>query len=236
MNVSAGPAPVIVALDVSSRAHALRLVEELGGLAGMFKIGNQLFMAEGPDVIREVVERGERVFLDLKFHDIPNTVRNAAAEAAKLGVSMMTIHASGGPAMIAATISDLEDRFGNERPTVVAVTVLTSIDPTALRKTGVERDTADQVLLLARMALDAGADGFVCSAEEIGLLRSNIDEPTTIVTPGVRMPGQSADDQERVATPLQAIEAGADHVVIGRYVNQAEDPRAALIEVLNSLA
>ena len=165
MNVSAGPAPVIVALDVSSRAHALRLVDELGGLVGMFKIGNQLFMAEGPDVIREVVERGERVFLDLKFHDIPNTVRNAAAEAAKLGVSMMTIHASGGPAMIAATISDLEDRFGNERPTVVAVTVLTSIDPTALRKTGVERDTADQVLLLARMALDAGADGFVCSAE-----------------------------------------------------------------------
>ncbi len=235
MNVSAGPAPVIVALDVSSRAHALRLVEELGGLVGMFKIGNQLFMAEGPDVIREVVERGERVFLDLKFHDIPNTVRNAAAEAAKLGVSMMTIHASGGPAMIAATISDLEDRFGNERPTVVAVTVLTSIDPTALRKTGVERDAADQVLLLARMALDAGADGFVCSAEEIGLLRSNIDERATIVTPGVRMPGQSADDQERVATPRQAIEAGADHVVIGRYVNQAEDPRAALIEVLNSL-
>ncbi len=236
MNLPGGPNPVIVALDVPTRPEAMRLVKTLGGLVGMFKIGNQLFMAEGPDVVREVIDRGERVFLDLKFHDIPNTVRSASVEAAKLGVSMMTIHASGGSRMIADTVGELEDRFGDRRPLVVAVTVLTSLDRRTLEKTGVDRDTKDHVKLLARMAAEAGADGFVCSAEEIAVLRGSIDGHPRIVTPGVRMPGQSADDQARIATPRQAVDAGADHVVIGRYVNQAEDPRAALSKVLDSLS
>ena len=236
MSFTAESNPLIVALDVSSRPEAMRLVDRLAGRVGMFKIGNQLFMAEGPDVVREVIDRGERVFLDLKFHDIPNTVRSAAVEAARLSVSMLTIHASGGPVMIGDTVRALQDRFGEARPFVVAVTVLTSIDRSTLVRTGVDREAKDQVLLLARMAAEAGADGFVCSAGEIELLRRNVEGHPRIVTPGVRMPGQSIDDQARVATPHAAVAAGADHVVVGRFVNQAEDPRAAVDEVLDSLS
>ncbi len=233
--MTANKSPVIVALDVSSRSEALGLVDAISGLAGMLKVGHQLFMAEGPAIVGELVERGERVFLDLKVHDIPNTASRAALEAARLGVSMMTVHASGGGEMIGATVRELEDSFAGRRPLVVAVTVLTSIDPDTLASTGVDGKLSEQVLRLGRMALDAGADGLVCSAHEIGILRNGFGGGPTIVTPGVRMRGQSPDDQQRVATPREAIEAGADNVVIGRFVNQAKDPRAALEEVIRSL-
>ena len=233
--MSANKGPAIVALDVSSTSEALGLVEAVSGLAGMLKVGHQLFMAEGPAVVSQIVERGERVFLDLKFHDIPNTVARAALEAARLGVSMMTLHASGGGEMIGATVRELEDSFAESRPLVVAVTVLTSIDPGMLAATGVDRKLSDQVLLLGLMALDAGADGWVCSAHEIGMLRMEFGAGPTIVTPGIRIPGQSADDQQRVATPAEAVSAGANYIVIGRPITKAENPRAALQAVIDSL-
>ena len=236
MNTEPKVCPVIVALDVGSRGEALGLVAQLTGLAGMFKVGNELFVADGPDVVRAIVDNGERVFLDLKLHDIPNTVSRAALEAAGLGVSMLTIHASGGSEMIQSTRKALEDRFGEDRPVIVAVTVLTSIDDETLTQTGIS-DTPDaQVLRLARMAGGAGADGFVCSSGEVKLVRENLDPSFKIVTPGVRMLTQSADDQKRVATPREALDAGADWLVIGRYVNKAADPKAALLEVIASLA
>ena len=202
----------------------------------MFKIGNQLFTAEGPELVREIVDRGEGIFLDLKFHDIPHTVSRAAVEAAKLGVSMMTIHASGGPEMIGATMRALAEEFGERRPLVVAITVLTSIDPGTLSGIGVESRVNDQVLRLARMARAAGADGWVCSPHEIGMLREEFGAGPTIVTPGVRVAGQSLDDQQRVATPREAIDAGTDYIVIGRPITRAPDPRAALEEVIRSLS
>ncbi len=229
------PSPVIIALDVASRVEATNLVSRLTGHAGMFKVGHELFVAEGPDVVRAIVDGGDRVFLDLKLHDIPNTVSRAAIEAGNLGVSMMTVHAAGGPAMIQATRRALEDRYGEDRPTVVAVTVLTSIDEEILSQTGVGGSADDQVLRLARMAGQAGADGFVCSAREVRLLRDNLGASPTIVTPGVRMPAQPADDQKRIATPRDVVHAGADWVVVGRYVNQADDPRRALTEVIQSI-
>ena len=235
MHTERNARPVIVALDVGSEERALGLVAQLKGLAGMFKVGNELFMAEGPEVVRTIVDSGERVFLDLKLHDIPNTVSRAALEAAGLGVSMLTIHASGGSDMIQSTRKALEDRFGEDRPVVVAVTVLTSIDDETLSRTGVTGTSGDQVRRLALMAVEAGADGVVCSAAEIRLLRSDLGSKPMIVTPGVRMPTQSADDQKRVATPRVALDDGADWLVVGRYVNRAEEPRAALLEVIESI-
>jgi orotidine-5'-phosphate decarboxylase len=227
--------PVIVALDVSSGGEALALVDKCRGKVGMFKVGNQLFMAEGPDIVRAIVERGERVFLDMKFHDIPNTVAHAAVESASLGVSMMTIHASGGPEMIRATRDRLDVDCPDRRPIIVAVTVLTSLDEASLRGVGVDRAPSDQVLRLARLSVDSGADGVVCSPEEIHLLRDAFGSDPTVVTPGVRMPGQSADDQKRIATPNQAVADGANWIVVGRYVNRADDPGSAVQEISDSL-
>ncbi len=235
MNNERNARPVIVALDVGSGGEALGLVAQLKGLAGMFKVGNELFVAEGPDVVRAIVDKGDRVFLDLKLHDIPNTVSKAAVEAGKLGVSMLTVHAAGGSEMIQATRKALEDRFGEDRPAVVAVTVLTSIDDETLSRTGVASTSDDQVRRLAGLAVEAGADGVVCSPAEIQLLRNDMGSKPTIVTPGVRMPTQSADDQKRVATPRAALDEGADWLVVGRYVNSAEEPRAALLEVIRSM-
>ena len=227
--------PVIVALDVTTRDEAAVLVNQLRGLAGMFKIGSRLFTAAGPDVVRAVIDSGERVFLDLKFHDIPNTVATAAVEAGKLGVSMLTVHASGGADVFEATRHAIEDSLGESRPLVVAVTVLTSMDETALASTGVSDSPGQQVLRLSRIARVAGADGFVCSAEEIRMIRDEFGPTPGIVTPGVRMPGASVDDQKRVRTPNEAITAGADWIVMGRPVYRAPDPRAALKAVVDSL-
>src|SRR5437016_9079437 len=157
---------IIIALDVSSREQALRLVRELHDLAGMFKVGSQLYMAAGPAIVREIVDMGGRVFLDLKFHDIPNTVSHAAVEAAKLGISMMTIHAAGGRAMMEAVAKELRDKFGEGKPTVVAVTVLTSLDTRALFEMGWEQPLDEQVQRFALLAQDCGIDGVVCSPRE----------------------------------------------------------------------
>jgi orotidine-5'-phosphate decarboxylase len=227
--------PVIVALDVGSGREALRLVGQLKGQIGMFKVGSELFISEGPDIVRAIGEIGERVFLDLKLHDIPNTVSRAALEAAGLGASMLTIHASGGPEMIETTRDRLEDCYGEARPLLLAVTVLTSIDQGVLSRIGVEGTPDDQVLRLAQMAFNAGADGVVCSPREIRGVREKLGVNFKIVSPGVRMPSQSVDDQKRVATPRQAIDTGADWIVVGRYVNEADDPLARLEEVVRSL-
>jgi orotidine-5'-phosphate decarboxylase len=226
---------IIIALDVSSRAEALQLVESLHDLTGMFKIGSQLFVAEGPGLVRDVVARGGRVFLDLKFHDIPNTVTKAALEAAKLGVSMMTIHASGGRAMMSAVSGEIRERFGADRPLVVAVTVLTSINSAALQESGVARSMEEQVRELALLARDSGIDGVVCSPKEITLIRSATGADFTIVTPGIRMCGQSLNDQERAATPREAIARGADYLVVGRAVTGDANPRQALERLIQSM-
>jgi orotidine-5'-phosphate decarboxylase len=235
LNTERNSRPIIIALDVGSRREASGLLAQLKGLAGMFKVGNELFVAEGPDVVRTIVANGERVFLDLKLHDIPSTVSKAALEAAGLGVSMLTIHASGGPEMIQSTRKALEDRYGDDRPALVAVTVLTSIDDETLSRTGVAGTSDDQVRRLALMAVEAGADGVVCSAAEIRRLRTDLGLKPTIVTPGVRMPTQSADDQKRIATPRAALDDGADWLVVGRYVNRAKEPKAALLDVIRSI-
>jgi len=222
---------VIVALDVSSREEAIHLVKQLHDLAGMFKVGSQLFMAAGPAVVREIIDGGGRVFLDLKFHDIPNTVTQAAVEAARLGVSMMTIHASGGRAMMEAVSKELRDKFTERRPIIVAVTVLTSLDTRALFEIGWEQPLDEQVPRLARLAEDCGIDGVVCSPREIQLVRKAVAPRFKIVTPGIRLPEQSINDQQRVATPREAFEAGADYIVVGRAVTAERDPRAALLHL-----
>jgi len=226
---------IIIALDVSSRREALTLVESLHSMTGMFKVGMQLYTAEGPSFVRDIIAAGGKVFLDLKFHDIPNTVRKAALEAAKLGVSMMTIHASGGQAMMQAVSDELRERFGEKRPIVVGVTVLTSMDDGALRETGVSSSMDEQVLRLVKLAEDSSLDGVVCSPREIQMIRSAVGRNFKIVTPGVRMPGQAADDQQRTATPREAISNGADYIVVGRAVTNAPHPHTALEGLLQSL-
>jgi orotidine-5'-phosphate decarboxylase len=226
---------VITALDVSSRDQALNLVKQLHDLAGMFKVGSQLFMAAGATVVREIIDSGGKVFLDLKFHDIPNTVSHAAIEAAKLGVSMMTIHASGGRAMMHALARDLHDKFGERKPIVVAVTVLTSLDTKALFEMGWEMPLDEQVQRLARLAEECGIDGVVCSPREIQLVRKVVQPKFKIVTPGIRLPDQSLNDQQRTATPREALSSGADYIVVGRAVTDNTDPRSAMQHLLDTL-
>ena len=226
---------IIIALDVSTRKEALTLVESLHPMTGMFKVGMQLYTAEGPSFVRDIIAAGGKVFLDLKFHDIPNTVRKAALEAARLGVSMLTIHTSGGQAMMQAVSDELREKVGEKRPIVVGVTVLTSMDDGALRETGVSSSMEDQVLRLARLAEASSLDGIVCSPREIQMIRGAVGRNFKIVTPGVRMAGQAADDQQRTATPREAISYGADYIVVGRAVTNAAHPSAALESLLQSL-
>jgi orotidine-5'-phosphate decarboxylase len=226
---------ILIALDVSSRKEALTLVESLHELTGMFKVGMQLYTAEGPSLVRDIVKAGGKVFLDLKFHDIPNTVMHAVLEAAKLGVSMLTIHTSGGRAMMQAVSNELREQHGHNKPIVVGVTVLTSIDEGALREVGVHAAMDEQVLRLAKLAEDSGIDGVVCSAREIQMIRGAVGRNFKIVTPGVRMAGQSLDDQQRTATPREAIVNGADYIVVGRPITKAPHPRTALESLLQSL-
>jgi orotidine-5'-phosphate decarboxylase len=226
---------IITALDISSRQTALHLVKELHDLVGMFKVGNQLFTSAGPAMVREIVEAGGKVFLDLKFHDIPNTVAHAALEAARLGASMMTIHASGGRLMMEAVVQELGDRFAAQKPIVVAVTVLTSLDTRALFELGIEQPADMHVQRLALLAEECGVDGVVCSPREIQLVRKVVNPGFKIVTPGIRLADQSLNDQQRVATPREAIEAGADYIVVGRAVTGDRDPRAAMQRLLQSI-
>ena len=223
---------VIIALDVSSREQALSLVKQLHDVSGMFKVGSQLFTACGPEIVREVIAAGGKVFLDLKFHDIPNTVTHAAVEAAKLGVSMMTIHASGGRAMMQSVSRELHQKFADKKPVVVAITVLTSLDTRALFEIGVEIPVEEQVTRLALFTQECGLDGVVCSPKEIRVVRKCVNRNFKIVTPGIRLPDQSLNDQQRTATPREALGSGADYIVLGRAVTENPDPRGAVLRLL----
>ena len=226
---------ICLVLDVDSREQALTLVRSLHDLTGMFKVGLQLFTAEGPSLVRDIIDSGSKVFLDLKFHDIPNTVKSAALEAARLGVSMMTIHTSGGKDMMRAVMDELNRKVTGTKPLFVGVTVLTSLNDATLKDIGVGSTMDLQVIRMARLAEAAGLDGVVCSPHEIEKIRGAVRPAFKIVTPGIRMPGQSADDQQRTATPREAIAAGADYIVVGRAVTNAPNPRTALETLLQSL-
>ena len=226
---------ILLVLDVSSREEAMKLVRPLYEHVGMFKVGTQLFTAEGPALVREIVGLGGKVFLDLKFHDIPNTVSHGVLEAAKLGVSLMTIHAAGGRAMMETVSKELRNQFGERRPMVAAVTVLTSLNDASLQEVGIARPMSQQVVEMAKLAENCGVDGVVCSPQEIELVRKATGRNFKIVTPGIRMPGQSANDQQRLATPREALSAGADYIVVGRAVTAAAEPRQALETLIQSI-
>lgn len=220
-------AELIVALDVNTRDEAVAKVKAIGESVDFYKIGLELFTAEGPDVVKAVKDLGKRVFLDLKFHDIPRTVERAVKSGAKLGVDLMTIHSVGGKAMIQAAAQAAEE-FGAAAPKILAVTVLTSLDQTDLEDVGiVGRTPAEQVEAMARFAIENGANGLVCSPKEVGNLSKMLKEGTLFITPGVRPAGAAVGDQKRVATPADAVRDGATHLVVGRPILAAEDPVAA---------
>lgn len=230
--------PIIVALDVPAAEKAIELASLLAPEVGAFKIGKELFTSAGPDIVRRLRAVGAKLFLDLKFHDIPNTVGRAVAAAVQLGIEMLTIHTSGGLAMMQAAEQAAQEesrRLGQSAPLVLGVTVLTSLDDAALAETGVGRPAAAQVELLARLAARAGLRGLVCSPQELPLLRSVLPGTIQLVTPGVRPVGSDAGDQKRTLTPPEAVRAGADWLVIGRPICAAADPLAACRAIRDSL-
>ncbi len=220
-------ADIIVALDVNTRAEAVAKVKEIGETIDFYKIGLELFTAEGADVVKAVKDLGKKVFLDLKFHDIPRTVERSVLSVGKLGVDLLTIHAAGGRAMIRAA-ADAAATFGASAPKVLAVTVLTSLDESDLADIGVaNRTSAEQVIALAKLAVENGAAGLVSSPKEVAALSAALPKGTLFVTPGVRPAGAAVGDQKRVATPAQAVRDGATHLVIGRPIVQAANPAEA---------
>jgi len=231
---------LIVALDVESLAQAEALLDRLQGVVGAYKIGSQLFTACGPAAVELVQKRGGSVFLDLKFHDIPNTVAGAVREAARLGVFMLDVHASGGSPMLRSAVEAAKQatrEFNVKRPLCLAVTVLTSLDRALLqRELNVPLSVEGHVLHLAKLAKDAGLDGSVCSPQEIRAVRNALGRDWVIVAPGVRPAGSEAGDQVRVATPEAAIRAGADYLVVGRPITAAPDPKAAATAILEAMA
>jgi orotidine-5'-phosphate decarboxylase len=225
---------LIVALDVPGKEAALDLVDRLDGACSWFKVGLELFIAAGPAVLEPLFARGHSVFLDLKLHDIPNTVAGAVRSAASLGVHMLTIHALGGPAMLAAAQSALVGV--PNPPRLLAVTVLTSMDTAQIAAIGLNCEPSAQVERLARMGLGAGIRGFVCSPQEVGILRKLTGPEGVLVIPGIRPSGADTGDQKRIATPSDALRQGADYLVVGRPITQAPDPAAAAQAVLREMA
>jgi orotidine-5'-phosphate decarboxylase len=225
---------LIVALDVSSAAAAHKIVAAVGDSALTYKVGMQLYTAEGPRVVRELVASGRRVFLDLKYHDIPTTVAAAVREAAQLGVSMLTVHAAGSGTMLRAAV----DAARSVNPTllVLGVTVLTSLDDNDLDKIGIRGTVVDEVQRLAALALANGCRGIVTSAREASTLRAELGDDFAIVTPGVRPAGSGHADQVRVVTPAEAIAAGASHIVVGRPITEAADPAAEARAILGQIS
>jgi len=231
--------PVIVALDVPEAETALELAARLAPVTGAFKIGSELFTSAGPELVRRIRGMGVAVFLDLKFHDIPNTVAKAVAAATRLDVQMLTIHASGGLEMMLAAAESAQwtaGQAGHEAPLVLGVTVLTSMDSNTLSEIGTEANVGHQVERLAALAARAGLRGLVCSPLEVAALRQLLPANVQLVTPGIRTGAEKADDQKRTLSPKEAIAAGADWLVIGRPIYAAPNPRAAAEEILKSLS
>jgi orotidine-5'-phosphate decarboxylase len=216
---------LIVALDVPDRAAALSMVEQLSGRVGLFKLGMEIFTREGPRLVEEIRDRGEKIFLDLKFHDIPNTVRGAVRSACRLGVQMLTVHASGGPAMLAAACQ--EAQASGAPPLVLAVTALTSLSPDDVRSLGVKDAVERWVESLADLAHKSGIRGIVASTRELPMLRRKFQSEMKLVIPGIRPAGADIQDQSRAATPGEAVRSGADFIVVGRPILQAPDPAFA---------
>jgi orotidine-5'-phosphate decarboxylase len=232
---------LLVALDVESGERAMHLVTTLRGLVGGFKIGNRLFTGEGPALVRRIVDAGSRVFLDLKYHDIPNTVEQAVEAAVGTGAWMINVHASGGTAMMKAAARaarETSTRLGRPEPVMIGVTVLTSMDQQALRAIGVERPVLDQVIALARLTQQAGLQGVVASAQETPAIRQACGPQFEIVTPGIRgaSAGTERNDQTRTMGPAEAIRAGASYIVVGRPIIAAPDPGAAAAAIGEELA
>lgn len=236
--VTANSDQVLVALDVESRDVALGLADQLRGAVGGFKIGSRLFTAEGPSMVRALTERGDRVFLDLKFHDIPNTVATAVESASQLGVWMLNVHASGGTAMMRAAREAAHNTAAKHNmppPLVIAVTVLTSMDQATLKETGIVIDVMDQVLRLSELTREAGLDGVVASPRETAAIRKRCGKDFAIVTPGIRAAGDAKDDQARTMSPAEAVAAGASYLVVGRPIIGAQNPREAAQRLVERL-
>lgn len=226
--------PIIVALDYSSREQAEALASQLDPAQCRVKIGKELFTRSGPELVRSLQGAGFELFLDLKFHDIPNTVAAAVTAAAELGVWMVNVHGSGGPAMMTAAREALRS-FGKDAPLLIAVTVLTSMDRPQLAATGLDVEPAQQVSRLARLAQECGLDGVVCSAQEATQLRNERGADFVLVTPGIRPASAAADDQQRIATPAAALASGSHYLVIGRPITRNENPAAALTTILSEI-
>jgi len=235
MRAAEGKDPrVIVALDFPGGQRASEFVNRLQPGSCRLKVGKELFTREGPDLVRAFVKQGHDVFLDLKYHDIPNTVARACEAAAALGVWMLNVHASGGSKMMSAARAAL-DALGPQRPLLIAVTVLTSMGNEDLEELGIKASPEDQVQRLAGLARESGLDGVVCSPREAGILRAKLGDSFKLVTPGIRPKGASLDDQTRVLTPADAIRQGSDYLVMGRPITQAADPVAVLADINQEL-
>ncbi|HEX4265730.1 MAG TPA: orotidine-5'-phosphate decarboxylase [Verrucomicrobiae bacterium] len=231
--------PIIVALDVPTADAAIKLAQQVAPAVGAFKIGSELFTAAGPDIVRRIRDTGAAVFLDLKFHDIPNTVAKAVASATRLDVQMLTIHTSGALEMMRAAEQSAQQtaqQSGRTAPLVLGVTVLTSMDGNALSEIGCQANVGAQVERLATLAVNAGLRGLVCSPLEIAALRQILPSQVQLVTPGIRTGAEKADDQKRTLSPREAIDAGASWLVIGRPIYAAENPRAAAEAIFKSFS
>lgn len=226
--------PILVALDYDNKNHALQLIDQLDPNMCRLKVGKEMFTLFGPQLVKDIHDRGFDLFLDLKFHDIPNTVAKAVAAAAELGVWMTNVHASGGLAMMEAARKALLP-YGNEAPMLIAVTVLTSMSDDDLKLVGIDVPAFEHVQRLAKLTKQAGLDGVVCSAQEASVLKSLLGQDFKLITPGIRPVGSEVGDQHRVMTPPEALAAGSDYLVIGRPITKATDPLAALQAIHQSL-
>ncbi|WP_457679353.1 orotidine-5'-phosphate decarboxylase [Thermovibrio sp.] len=229
---------VIVALDFDSKEKALKVVDELNGLIGHYKVGLELFSRAGIGVVKEISERGKRVFLDLKYHDIPNTVKSAAKVAVEAGAFMYNLHALGGYNLMKEVSEfnrEYAEKLGVKRPLLIAVTILTSIKEEELREVGIEKPLNEEVIKLAELAKRAGLDGVVCSPKEVRLIKENLGEDFLTITPGIRPSWAAKDDQKRITTPKEAAKLGTDFMVIGRPITKAKSPKEAAERILKEL-
>lgn len=226
---------IVVALDFAQPNEALKFIDTLDPQQCRVKVGKELFTAGGPDLIAAIHARNFEVFLDLKFHDIPNTVAKAVAAAAELGVWMVNVHASGGEAMLKAARAAIEP-YGEQAPLLIAVTVLTSMSAEELKQLGVQRPLQEHVLALAKLSAQCGLDGVVCSAQEAELIKAEVGRDFILVTPGIRPAGSATHDQQRIMTPQQAVAAGVDYLVMGRPIRESKNPVATLSAIADEIS